>query len=140
VAGKGNKSTYFGEADYGLAINSGSKNIGPAKTFVSWMTMKKDGQQNVANALDLLPALKGVTPDWSNIKLVDDSVQRPAIETLIKDSANTTESRQWQTTEKSLDAIVVAIQQVLDPSVNKSLQSIADDQQASSVASKVGTK
>jgi ABC-type glycerol-3-phosphate transport system substrate-binding protein len=140
VAGKGNKSTYFGEADYGLAINSGSKNIGAAKTFVSWMTLKKNGQQNVANALDLLPTLKGVAPAWSSIKLVDDAVQRPAIETLIKQSADTTESRQWQTTEKSLDAIVVAIQQVLDPSVNKSIQSIADDQQASSVASKVGTK
>ncbi|MDR6972585.1 extracellular solute-binding protein [Leifsonia shinshuensis] len=140
VAGEGHKSTYFGEADYGLAINSGSKNIGPAKTFVAWMTLKKDGQQNVANALDLLPALKGTTPEWSSIKLVDDSVQRPAIETLIKDSADTTESRQWQTTEKSLDAIVVAIQQVLDPSVDKSIKSIADDQQAASVASKVGTK
>ena len=67
-------------------------------------------------------------------------MQRPAIETLIKDSGDTTESRQWQTTEKSLDAIVVAIQQVLDPSVNKSIKDIADDQQAASVASKVGTK
>jgi ABC-type glycerol-3-phosphate transport system substrate-binding protein len=140
VAGEGHKSTYFGEADYGLAINSESKNIGAAKTFVSWMTMNKTGQQNVANALDLLPALKGTTPDWSNITLVDEAVQRPAIETLIKESGETTESRQWQTTQKSLDAIVVAIQQVLDPSVNKSIKSIADDQQASSEASKVGAK
>lgn len=140
VAGEGHKSTYFGEADYGLAINSESKNIGAAKTFVAWMTLNKTGQQNVANALDLLPALKGTTPDWSNIKLVNDAVQRPAIETLIKDSAETTESRQWQTTEKTLDAIVVAIQQVLDPSVNKSIKQIVDDQQAASVASKVGAK
>ena len=140
VAGEGHKSTYFGEADYGLAINSESKNIGAAKTFVSWMTLNKTGQQNVANALDLLPALKGTAPDWSNIKLVDDAVQRPAIEKLITESGETSESRQWQTTEKSLDAIVVAIQQVLDPSVNKSIKSIADDQQASSEASKVGTK
>ncbi len=140
VAGKGNKSTYFGEADYGLAINAGSKNIGASKTFVKWMTLNSTGQQNVANAIDLLPALKGITPQWSSISLVDESVQRPAIETLLKNSGNATESRQWQTTEKSLDAIVVAIQQVLDPSVNKSIQSIADDQQASSVASTVGTK
>jgi raffinose/stachyose/melibiose transport system substrate-binding protein len=140
VAGDGHPSTYFGEADYGLAINADSKNIGASKTFVSWLALKQAGQQNVANALDLLPALKGVAPDWSSIKLVDDSVQRPAIEALIKQSGDTTQSRQWQTTEKSLDAIVIAIQQVLDPSVNKSIQSIADDQQASSEASKVGTK
>jgi len=140
VAGSGNESTYFGEADYGLAINSESKNIGAAKTFVSWMTLKKTGQQNVANAIDLLPALKGVQPMWPSIKLVDVGAQRPAIEKLLSDSGKATESRQWQTTEKSLDAIVVATQQVLDPSVNKSIQSIADDQQAASVASTVGTK
>jgi len=140
VAGQGNGSSYFGEADYGIAINADSPHIGASKTFLAWMTMSSDGQQNVANALDLLPALKGVSPDWSSIKLVDDAVQRPAIETLIQDSAAASESRQWQATEKSLDGIVVGIQQVLDPSVNKSIQSIADDMQASSVASTVGTK
>ncbi|PYY47519.1 ABC transporter substrate-binding protein [Curtobacterium sp. MCBD17_023] len=140
VAGKGNGSAYFSEADYGIAINSASEHIGAAKTFVSWMTLHKQGQQNVANAIDLLPAVKGVSPDWDSIQLVDESVQRPAIEKLIEDSSEASESRQWQATEKSLDAIVVATQQVLDPSVDKSIQDIADDQQAASVASKVGTK
>jgi ABC-type glycerol-3-phosphate transport system substrate-binding protein len=140
VAGAGHGSPYFGEADYGIAINSESKNVGAAKTFVSWMTLKKTGQQNVANAIDLLPALKGVSPDWNSIKLVDQATQRPAIEKLIKDSGDTSESRQWQATEKSLDAIVVATQQVLDPSVKKSIRDIANAQQASSVASKVGAK
>ena len=140
VAGAGNGSPYFGEADYGLAINSGSNHIGAAKTFVSWLTLNKDGQQNIANAIDLLPARKGVSPDWDSVTLVDQSVQRPAIEKLIKDSGETTGSRQWQATEKSLDAIVVAMQQVLDPSVHKTLKSIADDQQASSTVSKAGQK
>ncbi|RFA20572.1 ABC transporter substrate-binding protein [Subtercola boreus] len=138
VAGKGNGSAYFGEADYGLAISADSPNIGASKTFVSWMTMSTTGQQNVANALDLLPALQGVKPDFASISLVDDSVQKPAIEELISESGSTTQSRQYQTTEKTLDAIVIAIQQVLDPTVNKSVDDIAAELQSSSEASTVG--
>jgi raffinose/stachyose/melibiose transport system substrate-binding protein len=140
VAGKGNGSAYFGEADYGLAINADSPNIGASKTFVSWMTMSEAGQQNVANALDLLPALQGVTPDWSTISLVDDGTQRPAIEQLISDSASTTQTRQYQTTETTLDAIIIAIQQVLDPTVDKSIEDIAAEMQATSEASTAGTE
>jgi len=139
VAGKGNGSEPFGEVDYGLAINADSKNIGPAKTFLNWMTMQKAGQQNVANAIDLLPALQGVAPDWSAISLVDDSLQRPAIEKLIEASTQTTQSRQWQTTSTTLDAIVVATQQILDPTINLSIDEIAAQLQASSEASTVGT-
>jgi raffinose/stachyose/melibiose transport system substrate-binding protein len=138
VAGHGNGSAYFGEADYGLAINSASPNIGAAKTFVSWMTMSKNGQQNVANALDLLPALQGTNPDWSSIKLATNDVQRPAIEKLIQESSATDQSRQWQTTEKTLDATVRAIQQVLDPTINKTIQDIAAEMQAGSEPSHIG--
>lgn len=140
VAGKGNGSAYFGEVDYGLSINSDSENIAASKTFVRWMTMTKTGQQNVANALDLLPSLKGVQPDWSSIKLVDQTVQQPAIEKLITASGSTTQTRQYQTTEKSLDGIVVAIQQILDPTVNKPISQIASDLQSASEPSTVGTK
>tara|TARA_R110002020_G_scaffold57274_7_gene157824 strand:+ start:426 stop:1802 length:1377 start_codon:yes stop_codon:yes gene_type:complete len=138
VAQKGNGSEYFGEADYGLAINADSPNIGAAKTFLSWMTMSQAGQQNVANALDLLPALKGVTPDWDSITLVDQAVQQPAIEQLIEDSVATGQSRQWQTSEETLDAIVLAIQQVLDPTISLSVDEIAAQLQASAVPTSIG--
>jgi raffinose/stachyose/melibiose transport system substrate-binding protein len=140
VAGQGNGSEYFGEVDYGLAINADSPNIAAAKTFVSWMTMSEAGQQHVANALDLLPALQGIAPDWSAITLVDDAVQRPAIEELITESTATTQSRQWQTTEPTLDAIVLAIQQVLDPTSDRPIEEIAAELQGSSEASTVGVE
>lgn len=140
VAGHGNGSAYFGEADYGLAINADSKNIGASKTFVTWMTMSKTGQQNVANALDLLPSLGGVSPSWDAISLVDEATQKPAIEKLIAASNETTQSRQWQTTQDTLDAIVLAIQQVLDPTITMSIDDIAAQLQKSSVASTVGVK
>lgn len=138
VAEAGNGSIPFGEADYGLSINSDSPNIGAAKTFVQWMTMSETGQQNVANAIDLLPALQGIDPDWSAISLVDGAEQQPAIESLVTESTSTTQTRQLQTTSTTLSAIVVAIQQVLDPTVDRSLEDIAADLQSSSEASTVG--
>lgn len=138
VAQKGNGSMPFGEVDYGLAINADSPNIAAAKTFVRWMTMSEAGQQNVANAIDLLPALRGVAPSWSDINLVDQAQQQPAIEELIAASTASTQSRQWQTTATTLDAIVVAIQQILDPSINMSIEDIAAQLQASSEPSSVG--
>jgi ABC-type glycerol-3-phosphate transport system substrate-binding protein len=138
VAAKGNGSQVFGEADYGLAINKDSKNVGAAQTFVAWMTMSKNGQQMVANAIDLIPGLKGVEPDWTSIKLVDPTRQQPAIATLLQKSASTTQTRQWQTTETTLKAIVVAVQQVLDPTVHTSIEDIAQALQDSSEASTVG--
>lgn len=138
VAGKGNGSAVFGECDYGLAINAKSPNIAAAQTFVKWMTMSTTGQQNVANAIDLLPALKGIEPDWNAITLVNPAKQQPAIQKLLSDSANTTQTRQWQTTDTTLRAIVVAIQKVLDPTVNESIEQIAQELQDSSEASTVG--
>lgn len=140
VAGKGNGSELFGEGDYGLAISADSPNIGAAKTFVRWMTMTEIGQQNVVNQIDLLPGLKGINPQWDNIKLVDDATQRPAIESLIEKSGKTTQTRQWQMTSTTIDAMVVAIQQVLDPTVNKSVEDIAHEFQASAKPSTVGVK
>lgn len=140
VAGKGNGSAYFGEVDYGLAINADSKNIAASKTFVRWMTMSRTGQQNVANALDLLPALNGVKPEWSSIKLVDQSVQQPAIEKLITESTATTQTRGSQVSDKTFNAIVVAVQQILDPTVNKPVQQVAADLQSASSPSTKAAK
>jgi ABC-type glycerol-3-phosphate transport system substrate-binding protein len=138
VAGQGNGSAVFGEADYGLAINADSANIGPAKTFVRWMTMSQAGQQKVVNAIDLIPGLKGVEPDWSTITLVDQSKQESAIADLLDESTATTQTRQWQVTEPTLKAIVVAVQELLDPSVNKDIPTILQGLQVAAVPSTVG--
>ncbi|MDR1825970.1 MAG: extracellular solute-binding protein [Bifidobacteriaceae bacterium] len=133
VAQKGNGSEVFGEVDYGMAVNEDSKNPEAAKTFVAWLTMTKTGQQNTTNAIDTIPALKGVYPDWSAITLVDQSVQQPALEDLMAQSAASSQTRQSQTTEETLRAMVVAIQEVLDPTINKSIEDIAADFQKASV-------
>lgn len=73
VAGKGNPPVYFGDADYGLAVASKSKVRAAAETFVTWLTTSKAGQTSVANLLNDVPALQGVSPDFEAAGLVDPS-------------------------------------------------------------------
>lgn len=75
VAGKGNTSEMFGDADYGLAVASKSKHRSAAETFVKWMSTSTKGQQVVADRLDTTPVLKGVAPDFTSIKFVDEAQQ-----------------------------------------------------------------
>lgn len=93
VAGKGNPSALYGDADYGLAVNSKSKVKNVASTFVSWLTSSTKGQQIIANALVDIPSLNGVKIDWSDVELVDSAVQQPALEKLTDRTATVKEPR-----------------------------------------------
>jgi raffinose/stachyose/melibiose transport system substrate-binding protein len=93
VAGTGNVGELYGDADFGLAVNNRSKNISAATTFVTWLTTSDEGQQQVANILNDVPALKTAQPDWASVKLVNPSVQQPVLEKLIADASKATKPR-----------------------------------------------
>ena len=94
VAGAGNTSGMYGDADFGLAISNKSDNQAAAKTFVKWMTTTKEGQQAIADQLNDLPSLKGVEPDFGNIQLVDPASQKDPVEALIEKANAVTEPRE----------------------------------------------
>jgi maltose-binding protein MalE len=93
MSGSGNVGQMNGDADFGLAVNAKSKNIAAATTFVTWLTATTQGQQLVADILNNIPALKGVYPNWSNIKLVNPAVQKPALEATIAAAGKSNEPR-----------------------------------------------
>ena len=62
VAQAGNVSEMFGDADYGLAVSTKSKNKAAATTFATWLATSKAAQQAVADQLNDAPALKGSSP------------------------------------------------------------------------------
>lgn len=131
-AGKGNIPQYVGEADYGIAINQNTKNLEAAKTFVMWLTATKEGQQDVANAIDLVPGLVGVEADWNNLGLVSPDIQIPAFKKLFADAAAAKESRNLYISAETGNAQVIAVQQALaDRSVSS--QDIAKQAEADSV-------
>jgi len=131
-AGKGHIPGYVGEADYGLAVNAKSKNAEAAKTFVTWLTTTKEGQQDVGNAIDLVPALKGVQADWTALGLVSPDTQIPIFKTLFTDAAKAPESRNLYISAETGNAQVIAVQEALADK-SKSSAAIAKEAQASSV-------
>jgi raffinose/stachyose/melibiose transport system substrate-binding protein len=75
LAGTGNTGALFGDADYGLAVSAQTDQADAATTFALWLGTSEAGQQAVANTLNNVPALKGITPAWDEIDLVDPARQ-----------------------------------------------------------------
>lgn len=94
VAGTGNTSGMYGDADFGLAISTKSQNRAAAETFVKWMATSKEGQQAIADQLDDLPSLKGVDPNFDVINLVDPAAQKAPVQNLVAKVSNITEPRE----------------------------------------------
>jgi raffinose/stachyose/melibiose transport system substrate-binding protein len=93
VAGTGHTGALYGDSDYGLAVNAKSSNQAAATKFAVWLGTSQAGQEQVANALDDIAALKGVQPDWSQIDLVNSSTQQAALSQLITHAVASTEPR-----------------------------------------------
>ena len=93
VGGGSNPPTMFGDADYGLAVNSKSSQQAAATTFATWLTTSTAGQQQVGNLLNDIPSLDGVQPDWSTVTLINGSTQQPNLQQLIKNTSVSAEPR-----------------------------------------------
>jgi ABC-type glycerol-3-phosphate transport system substrate-binding protein len=93
VAGNGNPATMWGDADWGLAVNSKSDNKAAATSFASFLTTTQEGQQAVADTIAEIPSLIGVTPQWDTVDFVNQEVQQPMLEALIEKSLASTEPR-----------------------------------------------
>ncbi|WP_243062317.1 ABC transporter substrate-binding protein [Humibacter sp. RRB41] len=112
VAGKGNTSEMYGDADYGLAVASKSKNQAAAETFAKWIATTQDGQQTIADRLDTLPTLKGIKPNFSQIKFVDPSLQSTPVNDLLKKVGSVSEPREALLSADVQNAILAAAQSV----------------------------
>ncbi|MCS3843648.1 ABC transporter substrate-binding protein [Microbacterium sp. AK031] len=108
VAGEGNPSVLFGDANYGLAVNANSDAKEAARTFVGWLTTQADGQQVVADAINDIPSLTGVEPAWDNLDLVDAELQQPILQDLIASTATADEPRLSLISAEMQEAIGVA--------------------------------
>ena len=96
------------------------------------LTSTKEGQQNVANAIDVVPALKGVEADWTNLGLVSPDIQIPIFKKLFADAGNAPVTRNLYISAETGNAQVIAVQQALADK-SKSSAAIAKEAQTSSV-------
>ena len=59
MAGTGNTAALYGDADYGIAVNTKSSHQAAATKFAVWLGTSAAGQQVVANALDDIAGAEG---------------------------------------------------------------------------------
>ena len=93
VAGTGHTGALYGDSDYGIAVNTKSSHEAAATTFAIWLGTSTAGQEQVANALDDIAALKGIQPNWSDVSLVNAAAQKPALAKLISSAVQSAEPR-----------------------------------------------
>jgi len=86
IAGTGNTGSMFGDLDYSTAVSATSKNIKAATTFAVWLGTSQNGQQMIADSLNVVPSLKSATPDWDNVKLVNPEKQNEKIKEYIENA------------------------------------------------------
>jgi raffinose/stachyose/melibiose transport system substrate-binding protein len=108
VAQTGNVPEMFGDADYGLAVSTKAKDKAAAETFVTWLATSQAGQQAVANQLNDIPALKGIEPDFDQIKFVDPAVQEAPVKDLISKVAAIEQPRFALLSQDATDAFFAA--------------------------------
>ncbi|HMO11264.1 MAG TPA: non-canonical purine NTP pyrophosphatase, partial [Actinotalea sp.] len=97
IAGTGNTGSLFGDVDYGQGVSATSDNRGAAITFALWMGTSEKGQQVIADSLNLIPALKSVTPNWDNVTLVDPDAQQEPMKSLVQRAAAVTDAPRFAT-------------------------------------------
>jgi raffinose/stachyose/melibiose transport system substrate-binding protein len=110
LTGPGSLTKYnlYGDSDYGFAVNRKSKNQAAATAFVVWLGTSKVAQQLVANGLNDVPALKGITPNWNALKMVNKAEQLGPVQNLLTQATKVTETRNALLSDNLITAIGVA--------------------------------
>jgi ABC-type glycerol-3-phosphate transport system substrate-binding protein len=131
MAGKGNTGILFGDPDYANGVSLKSKNQAAAKSFALWLSAEENGQQAVADSLNLLPILNGITPNWDKIELVNPEAQEQTVKELFDKASQATSPRFGKISADMNDALVAASQSVATGEATpeqsaKTLQDTAD--------------
>jgi hypothetical protein len=79
LAGTGNVGYMFSDIDYATAVAAAGENIDAATKFAVWLGASEEGQQLIADSLNVVPVLKTATPNWDAVQLVNPDAQNEAV-------------------------------------------------------------
>lgn len=89
IAGTGNVGYFCCDIDYATAVAVNGKDQKGATDFALWLGASEEGQQMIADSLNLVPVLKSVSPNWDKVKLTNPEKQnKPVQEYLTNAMAN----------------------------------------------------
>ena len=79
LAGTGNVGYMFSDIDYATAVATAGANVDAATKFAVWLGASQEGQQLIADSLNVVPVLKTATPNWDVVQLVNPDAQNQAV-------------------------------------------------------------
>ncbi len=88
IAGTGNVGYVFCDIDYATAVSTSAKDQKAATDFALWLGASEEGQQMIADSLNLVPVLKSVSPNWDNVTLVNAEKQNDAVQAYLTNAVN----------------------------------------------------
>lgn len=86
LAGTGNVGYMFSDIDYASAVAATGKNIEAATKFAVWLGASQEGQQLIADSLNVVPVLKTATPNWDAVQLVNPDAQNEAVKAYLENA------------------------------------------------------
>ena len=84
LAGTGNVGYMFSDIDYSTAVAASGKNIEAATTFAVWLGATQEGQQLIADSLNVVPVLQSATPNWDAVQLVNPEAQNDTVKAYLE--------------------------------------------------------
>lgn len=88
IAGTGKVGSMFGDLDYATAVSIKSENLEAATAFAVWLGTSQEGQQTIADSLNVVPSLKSATPNWDVVKLVNPEKQNDAVKAYLANATS----------------------------------------------------
>lgn len=95
IAGTGHTGSMFGDLDYATAVAANSDNIEAATTFAVWLGTSQEGQQIIADSLNVVPSLKSATPNWDVVKLVNPEKQNEVARSYLENAMATADNTRF---------------------------------------------
>ena len=92
IAGTGNVGYMFSDIDYANGVAASSADVEAATKFCVWLGASEEGQQLIADSLNLVPVLKSVTPDWNSVVLTNPEKQNEAVQEYLENCVNNAEN------------------------------------------------
>lgn len=88
IAGTGNVGYFCSDIDYATAVSINAADQEAATKFALWLGASEEGQQMIADSLNLVPVLKTASPNWDNVTLVNGEKQNDAVQEYISTAVN----------------------------------------------------
>lgn len=88
VAGTGNVGSMFNDIDYAMAVAQNASDVDAAAKFAVWLGATEEGQQLIADSLNVVPVLKSATPNWDEVQLVNPEAQNEAVKAYLENAMN----------------------------------------------------